>query len=124
MLSVGTTTPFLTTLKADIYSYSQLKGFPAEAHWFCPKRSDDDDIDYGHPDEAEEDMSPETKREAIQAAKERHDVAYKYSLVLGMDLTPEQEDYRENLDNMLKSCDKCVYNWHMGRKAYLRELSE
>ncbi|TVY93187.1 putative ATP-dependent helicase [Lachnellula willkommii] len=103
---------------------SQLKGFPAEAHWFCPKRSDDDDIDYGHPDAAEEDMSPETKQEAIQAAKERHDVAYKYSLVLGMDFTPEQEDYRENLDSMLKSCDKCVYNWHMGRKAYLRKLSE
>jgi senataxin len=106
------------------YSCSQLKGFPEGAHWFCPKQSDDDDIDYGHPDEAEEDMSPETKHEAIQAAKERHDVAYKYSLVIGMDATPERDAYLKHLDKLLQSCDKCVYNWHMGRKAYLRELSE
>lgn len=69
-------------------------------------------------------MSPETKREAIQAAKERHDVAYKYSLVIGLDPGPYRDEYSNQLDNLLKRCDKCVYSWHMGRKAFLRELSE
>jgi senataxin len=82
--------------------YSELKSFPAEAHWFCPKRRDDDPIDYENPDEAEEE-------------------------ILGMD--PEhsgtlREDYIQRLDQLLKACDKCVHNWHLGRKAFLKECSE
>ena len=112
---------------ADDGIYSELKSFPAEAHWFCPKRRDDDPIDYENPDEAEEETSVETKRELIQDAKRRHNVAYKYSLILGMD--PEhsgtlREDYIQRLDQLLKACDKCVHNWHLGRKAFLKECSE
>jgi senataxin len=106
---------------------SELKSFPAEAHWFCPKRRDDDHIDYTHPDEAEEDMSPETKRELIHDAKRRHEVAYKYSIIFG--LAPEdtegmRDDYIRRLNQLLTTCDKCDYNWHAGRKSYLKELSE
>jgi senataxin len=106
---------------------SELKSFPAEAHWFCPKRRDDDHIDYAHPDEAEEDMSPETKRELIDDAKRRHKVAYKYSIVFG--LAPEdtgamREDYTLRLNRLLTTCDKCDYHWHMGRKTFVKEISE
>lgn len=69
-------------------------------------------------------MSPETKHESIQAAKERHNVAYKYSLIVGMNSGPELEEYTDTLNRLLTTCDKCVHNWHMSRKAYLRELSE
>jgi senataxin len=107
--------------------FSELKSFPTEAHWFCPKRRDDDHIDYAHPDEAEEDMSPETKRELILDGKRRHKTAYKYSMIFG--LAPEdtggmREDYTLRLNQLLTTCDKCDYNWHMGRKAYLKEISE
>ena len=72
-------------------------------------------------------MSPETKLELIQEAKRRHDVAYKYSLIIG--LSPDVsgvllDDYTERLKKLLTTCDKCVHNWHMGRKAYLKELTE
>lgn len=105
----------------------ELKSFPQDAHWFCPRRRDDDHIDYDNPREAEEDMSPETKQELIRDAKRRHEVAYKYSLILG--LAPEisgnmLEDYTERLNRLLMTCDKCVHNWHMGRKPYLKELAE
>jgi senataxin len=107
--------------------YSELKSFPANAHWFCPRRHDEDQSDYDHPDEAEEDISPETKHELIQDAKRRHGVAYKYSLILGLDPGISGhllDDYTRRLNKLLRTCDKCVHNWHMGRKAYLKELAE
>ncbi|TVY81330.1 Helicase SEN1 [Lachnellula suecica] len=102
---------------------SQIKGFK-DLHWFCPKQSDDDTTDYENPDEAEEDVSPETKHELIQGAKERHPIAYKYSIIFGMGPSDEQTEYTQRLNKLLESCDKCVHNWHMGRKEYLRVLSE
>jgi senataxin len=106
---------------------SELKSFPTEAHWFCPKRRDDDQIDYAHPDEAEEEMSPDTKHELIHDAKRRHNVAYKYSIILGLapeDTAGMRDVYVDRLNHLLENCDKCGYNWHMGRKAYVKEISE
>lgn len=105
----------------------ELKSFPSQAHWFCPRRTDDDPTDYDQPDQADADMSVETKKELIQDSKIRHQKAYRYSVVLG--LAPEVagralEDYIKKLDRLLTICDKCVHNWHLGRKAYLKELSE
>ncbi|ESZ91479.1 hypothetical protein SBOR_8140 [Sclerotinia borealis F-4128] len=105
----------------------ELKSFPADTHWFCPKRSDEDYVDYSRPDDAEEDMSAETKKELIQDAQRRQTLAYKCSLFIGLDRDAGGvmvEDYLERLNKLLTCCDKCVYNWHMGRKAYLKELAE
>ncbi|KAH8684862.1 SEN1 N terminal-domain-containing protein [Tricladium varicosporioides] len=106
---------------------SELKSFPTEAHWFCPRRNDEDAVDYDQLEEAEEDMSLETKIELIEDAKHRQEVAYKFSLILGM--APEiagrmLDDYTQGLTRLLTGCDKCVRNWHMGRKAHLKYLAE
>lgn len=105
----------------------ELKSFPTGAHWFCPKRNDEDYADYSHPDDADEDMSAETKKELIQDAQRRQAVAYKSSLIIGLDPDaggPMVVYYLERLNTLLTSCDKCVHNWHIGRKAYLKELAE
>ncbi|KUJ23532.1 uncharacterized protein LY89DRAFT_680273 [Mollisia scopiformis] len=102
-----------------------LKSFDPQAHWFCPRRNDDDPVDYDNPDE-EEDMSFETKKELIADWKSRQAVAYKYSLILGLgaEISGRLLDaYTKRLNELLTSCDKCVHNWHLGRKAYLKELS-
>ncbi|KAF7952535.1 uncharacterized protein EAE97_002032 [Botrytis byssoidea] len=107
--------------------HGELKSFPADAHWFCPKRNDEDYVDYSHPDDAEEDMSAETKKELIQDAQRRQTVAYKFSLTIGLDRDAGGamvEGYLERLNKLLMCCDKCVHNWHIGRKAYLKELTE
>lgn len=104
-----------------------MKSFPPDAHWFCPKRNDEDYVDYSHPDEAEDDTSAGTKKELIQAAQRRQTVAYKYSLAMGLDRDAGGSmvaDYVGRLNRLLTSCDKCVHNWHIGRKAYLKELAE
>ena len=115
------------TKSLTILHCRELKGFPRDSHWFCPRRNNDDPVDYDNPDEAEEDMSPETKQELIQDAKRRHQVAYKYSLILGLGQEISGhllEDYTLRLNKLLTTCDKCVHNWHMGRKPYLKELAE
>jgi senataxin len=112
---------------ANIQLYRELQSFDPKAHWFCPRRHDDDFADYDNPDEAEDDVTPKMKRKAIEDGKHRHDVAYKYSLILGMRVEVAGRllnAYVDRLDSLLTTCDKCVYNWHFGRTAYLKELSE
>lgn len=111
----------------NIYLHRELQSFGPEAHWFCPRQSDEDLADYDNPDEADEDATPEMKQKAIEEGKHRHGVAYKFSLILGMaDEVSGRlcQAYLDKLNALLASCDTCVYNWHMGRKAYLGELSE
>jgi senataxin len=103
---------------------SELKSFDPDAHWFCPKRFDDDPIDY-EDDNDEEGTCKETKQELIQDAKKRHEVAYGFSLILGLaERAPEQllEEYRNRLDHLMTTCDQCVHGWHQGRKSYLKQL--
>lgn len=105
---------------------SELRSFPPEAHWFCPRRFDTDNTDYDAPDEPEEDMSTETKQELIQDAKRRHQVAYRFALILGMSQELAGDlltGYTDRVNGFLTVCDKCVRHWHMGRKPYLKELA-
>jgi senataxin len=72
-------------------------------------------------------MNLETKHELIQDAKRRHTVAYKFSLILGLSDEVSGQlriDYTRGLHQLFTKCDKCIRNWHGGRKAYLKELAE
>ncbi|EKD14583.1 uncharacterized protein L3040_000105 [Drepanopeziza brunnea f. sp. 'multigermtubi'] len=105
----------------------KLKSLPPQTHWLCPRRFEDDMVDYDQPDQADEDMTLEEKRKHIRDGRERHEMAYKYSLVygLGQDLVGDlQNAYQMKLNGFLATCDKCAYNWHEGRKAFLKDLSE
>ena len=89
--------------------------------------NDDDFADYAAPDEAEEDMSVETKHELIKDAGKRQKIAYNYSLIFGLDplhCGQMLADYTAALRTLLTKCDKCVLNWHSGRRAYLKDLAE
>jgi len=111
----------------NVLPFSEIKSFPSGSHWFCPRRNDDDLIDYDEPDEPEEDMSAATKHEMIQDGKKRHAIAYKFSIILGLDpeISRELRDaHFGHLDKLFTSCDKCVRNWHRGRKSYLKDLAE
>ena len=111
----------------NVLPFSEIKSFPSGSHWFCPRRNYDDLIDYDEPDEPEEDMSAATKHEMIQDGKKRHAIAYKFSIILGLDpeISRELRDaHFGHLDKLFTSCDKCVRNWHRGRKSYLKDLAE
>ncbi|KAH9224798.1 hypothetical protein DL95DRAFT_322840, partial [Leptodontidium sp. 2 PMI_412] len=104
----------------------ELKSFPPDAHWFCPKRFDEDAVDYDQPNDPEEGMSQETKKELIQDFRKRYKVAYQYSQILGIneDTTGQlREEYSRSLDRLFIQCDKCALNWHQGRKEHLKWLS-
>jgi senataxin len=34
-----------------------------------------------------------------------------------------QERYRKRSNELLTTCDRCVRNWHIGRKRFLKEIS-
>lgn len=105
----------------------KLKSFLPEAHWFCSKRSDEDYYNYEDPDYEEEDITPETKNRYIAEGRKRQDVAYRFAVVYGLaseDAEEWQQTYYNRLEELLTSCDKCVRNWHMGRRRFLKDISE
>jgi senataxin len=107
-----------------------LRGFPTEAHWFCPRRTEDDEVDYDNlqePEDGSTDLDPAAKRELIEEGKHRQDIAYKYSIVLGLDPNVAGRmlsDYAKRMHELLSTCSTCIRNYHMGRKAYLKHLRE
>lgn len=87
----------------------------------------DDTYDYDHLDEDEEGISVAEKRKAVADGKKRQETAFGCSLILGLDEDDSSElrsYYGNRLGSSLSQCDKCIYNWHMGRKAFLKKLSE
>lgn len=103
--------------------------FPPDAHWFCPKRNDDDYTNYGDPDNDEEDASSATKMQCIADGEKRLKITYRFSISLGF--SPEQAEeagfgdtYERRVTELLSTCDQCVRNYHTGRKEFLGYMSE
>jgi len=112
-------------------SYTRrMQGFPPEAHWFCPKQNDDDPINYNDPDNDDEDASSATKKQRIEESEQRQECAYRFAISLGLSVEENAEagglvdEYLKRLSQLLTTCDKCVRNYHMGRKDFLKYLAE
>ncbi|KAH9888708.1 SEN1 N terminal-domain-containing protein [Xylariomycetidae sp. FL2044] len=111
----------------DIYQiiddgFRELHKFPNECHLFCPKFSEADEEDYN----VLEDITPE-KKQRIQDGKERTNLMYRCSLILGLE-SPQVEAPRRDFENrsaeFLGNCPHCVRSWHKGRKPFLKWLLE
>ncbi len=119
------------------YLYRQLiKSWPREAHWFCPKRRDDDAINYDDPGASEaqaeeEHLTSTQKAKLIAEGDERLETAYKLFELHMFEMADMEDalldarmDHRGRSQDLLTSCDRCVRNYHMGRKPFLKEFSE
>lgn len=108
-----------------------LKSWSTEYHWFCPKRRDDDSLNYDDPgasdtEEEEEHVTSEQKAKLIEESYRRTQIAYRLCMVYGLseeEAADWQERHRKRSNELLTTCDRCVRNWHMGRKAFLKEVS-
>jgi len=120
-----------------IYLYRQLiKNSPPGSHWFCPKRQDDDPLNYDDPDASdveaeEEDVTSAQKAKLIDEGNERLVIAYKLFELhifemadMGDALLDARLGHRARSQGLLTTCDRCVRNYHMGRKHFLKEFSE
>ena len=112
--------------------YSKLlNDWPPECHWFCPKRRDDDPLNFDNLEasdaEAEEEhVDSAQKLKLIGDSHNRAQVAYRLSMVYGLseeEAADWQERYRKRSNELLTTCDRCVRNWHIGRKRFLKEIS-
>jgi senataxin len=107
--------------------FRKIKAFPPDAHWFCPKRNEDDHLNYDEPDWEEDGVSIATKLKYIDEGRKRQSITYRFAIVYGLppeDAEEWQSTYRERSGYFLSTCDKCVRNYHAGRKEFVKELSE
>jgi len=112
-------------LTQDIYR--KLNSFPPGAHLFCPKRDNNDYADYDNPDFEEDDISIAQKHKFIADGEQRRKEAYQFSLVFALsaeEVGEWQQAYIARLAVALTECDRCVRNYHMWRKPFLKEISE
>lgn len=106
------------------------------AHWFCPKRRDDDPLNYddlsiSDAEAEEEHITSAQKAKLIDEGDERLKIAYKLFEIhifemadMGDALVDAKLDHRGRSQDLLTTCDRCVRNYHMGRKPFLKEFSE
>jgi senataxin len=119
------------------YLYRQLtNNWPRGSHWFCPKRRDDDPLNYDDPEvsedeDEEEHVTSAEKANLIAESDERLKTAYKlfelhiYEMADMEDaLLDTRMNHRGRSQDLLTTCDRCVRNYHMGRKPFLKEFSE
>lgn len=78
----------------------------------------------------DEDVTPTTKEKRIGEAKTRLNLAYRMTLSLG--LSPDESahipdtvnQYMARSGYLLRTCDKCVRNYHMARKEFENDMTE
>jgi senataxin len=114
-----------------IRTHQAYEAIPGDLHLFCPKINDDDDEEYGAPDEPGEKITVEEKKLRIEEAQKRLQTASWMSLILG--LNPDQSgswktEFIERTEEFLKKCDSCVLAWQRARKdlrnRFLKEFDE
>jgi senataxin len=73
------------------------------------------------------DLTLEEKLILVTESKIRSTTAYRFCIAYGLsaqEVGEWQVFHHKRLSSLLTCCDKCVLNYHMGRKGFLKELSE
>ncbi|KAI1634483.1 SEN1 N terminal-domain-containing protein [Biscogniauxia mediterranea] len=107
-------------------AFNKVRALPPENHLFCPKISEDDDVNYNDP-EADGDISIAEKEKRIQDGAVRLDLMYSCSLILGVDPATASamvQEFKTRSDAFLKSCATCVRNWHKAREPFLKDINQ
>lgn len=102
--------------------YAKLRDIPDHVHLLCPKVDPNDEEDYENVSE-----NDHAKQKLIQEGKDRIQATTWCMLVYAMGkdkFEAERKELNERLNQWLQKCDKCIMNWHMHRKSFLREFAE
>nr|XP_036589021.1 helicase sen1 [Colletotrichum truncatum]KAF6800663.1 helicase sen1 [Colletotrichum truncatum] len=116
--------PVEDILEENFRKFGQI---PPDVHLLCPKVHEDDFEDYDDLESPGEEITALEKKERVEDWKKRLDIAYWTSLLLayGKDKAGVWlVEWGNRMAINLHNCDKCVLNWHMYRKKYLRIFSE
>ncbi|EHA46214.1 DNA-binding protein SMUBP-2 [Pyricularia oryzae 70-15] len=112
-------------------SYTQLEKFPEDMHLFCPKLSEDDEVDYEDPNEevwdGEVQITAEQKKERIEDSDKRLHIATTASLLLGISKDAASawlDGWIERAEKNLTTCPNCIRAWHKKRKSFLKLLGD
>ncbi|KAG5949461.1 hypothetical protein E4U53_005865 [Claviceps sorghi] len=107
--------------------YDELQKLSPDCHLLCPKINADDGENYKTLNDPESTISVDEKRRRIEESHRRIEITYWNSLIFGFDKSTAGkwlEEFKERLENTLRTCSDCVLNWHMQRPVYLQNFSE
>ncbi|KHN98760.1 uncharacterized protein MAM_03222 [Metarhizium album ARSEF 1941] len=107
--------------------YEELQKLPHDCHLLCPKINSDDRENYKTFDDPESQITVENKKQRIQDGRHRVEITYWNSLIFGFDKSEAgkwAEEFKDRLEDGLRSCSECVLNWHMQRQLHLQKFSE
>ncbi|RDA87378.1 hypothetical protein CP532_6981 [Ophiocordyceps camponoti-leonardi (nom. inval.)] len=107
--------------------FEELQKIPTDYHLLCPKISDNDEENYRTLDDPTSKITLAEKKKRIEDGQARIEITYWNSLIFGFDKQEAGkwlDDYTSRLQNCLKECPDCVFNWHSNRKASLQKFSE
>jgi senataxin len=107
--------------------YEELQKIPTEAHLLCPRIGDEDNENYKTLDDPDSELSLDEKKARIEDGTKRIEITYWNTLIFGFDKRDAGkwlEDFTLRLEECLKCCSECVFNWHLKRKPHLQKFSE
>lgn len=114
--------------------WQTLSTYPADAHWYCPKVDSEDSTNYDdldYDDDAEDGGTTSAEKKVrIENWRTRQSFAYKMSVYYGLqeddagEVSSITEMFETKKQGLLTKCDSCVKHYHLGRKGYLKYLSE
>ncbi|KAG6031692.1 hypothetical protein E4U41_007480 [Claviceps citrina] len=107
--------------------YDELQKLSSECHLLCPKIDSDDGENYKIVDDPESTISVDEKKQRIEQGHRRIEITYWNSLIFGFEKSAAGkwlEEFKERLEQTLRTCSDCVLNWHMRRPVYLQQFSE
>ncbi|KAL2757855.1 hypothetical protein ACRALDRAFT_2025559 [Sodiomyces alcalophilus JCM 7366] len=106
--------------------FKKFRRIPASVHLLCAKVDDDDFEDYDDITQDGVDISLDEKKNRLEDAKVRLDLAYWTSLLTAYPKDKAGvwlDQWNDRMSTALHDCDKCVVNWHMHRKEYLQKFA-
>lgn len=108
-------------------AYEKWKQLDQVKHLLCPKVDDEDEEDYGSSGPPLTNISVAERETRIQDAQERKELTYQLSLLMGISSEMSVgwiDPWKKGTEKFLTTCDSCILNYHMYRKAFLKKLRE
>jgi senataxin len=107
--------------------FEEFQKIPSDAHLLCPRINNDDEENYKILQDPDSQISLAEKKSRIEDGHKRIEITYWNTLIFGFDKRDAGkwlDQFTLRLENGLKYCSECVFNWHLKRKPQLQKFSE
>jgi senataxin len=108
------------------HAFNKLRAVPVDCHLFCPKISEEDEVDYDDL-ESSDTISIDAKKKRIVEGETRLRETYGCALIFAVEPASQGKalaEFKSRTEPFLKACASCVRNWHKEREPVVKTLQE